>query len=78
MTIAIRKLVTPHGGNQTCIIDIMPSLEFAKVILSRHVASLDGDPMVFDLTATELGFSCQTPLNRIAWSIIPVNADLLS
>lgn len=72
MNVAIRKLHTPHGGNQTEFIDPMPGLEFAKELLRRHVASLESDPKVFDLRATELGFSCQTPLSRIAWSIVPV------
>lgn len=73
MNVAIRKLVTPYGQNQYEILDPMPSLGHAEELLVRQIRSLDGDPKVFDLRVTDLGFSCVTPLSRISWSIVPTN-----
>lgn len=70
--VAIRKLVTPYGQSQYEVVDPMPSLDFAKVIIARHVRSVENDPMVFDLRSTDLGLSFVTPLNRVAWSIVPL------
>lgn len=75
MNVAIRKLVTPYGQNQYEVIDPMPSLEFAKESIARHLRSIVNDPAVSDVRATDLGLSFVTPLNRVAWSIIPLNGD---
>lgn len=71
MNVAIRKLITPRGGNQYEVTDPMPSLEFAMETLARHVRSLESDPKVFLLKATDLGLSFETCLQKVAWSIVP-------